>query len=128
MLRAGSIRDRRLVLFLLVGGLNTVVGYALFMAFLWFGLGSVAALAFATIIGVLFNFQSIGRIVFAGGGSDRLFPFVAVYAVQFALNALALRALESLGVSPLLAQAAMVPFVAIGGFLAMRRFVFADRA
>lgn len=115
---------RQFMLFMLVGGLNTVVGYALFALFLWTGLGPTTALAAATIGGVAFNFQSIGRIVFARDGKGRPVPFLLVYAVQFAINAAALRLLRDLGLSALVAQGLMLPLLAVGGFLAMRRFVF----
>ncbi|WP_242138005.1 GtrA family protein [Sphingomonas sp. TREG-RG-20F-R18-01] len=119
---------RRFLVFLAVGGLNTLVGYGLFGLFLWLGLAPIAALAVATVGGVLFNFQSIGRIVFADGTMRRLPAFIAVYTVQFAVNAGALTLLRSAGLSPMLAQAVMVPLLAVGSFFAMRRFVYAGGA
>lgn len=116
---------RRFVLFLLVGGLNTLVGYGLFAAAIAIGLRPAAALTVATLGGVAFNFQSIGRIVFAGHGSRRLAAFMVVYGVQFALNLAGLKALAGVGFGPLAAQAVLLPFMAVGSFLAMRRFVFA---
>lgn len=116
---------RRFVRFLLVGGVNTLVGYALFCTAVLLGLPDGVALALATVGGVLFNFQTIGRLVFGEAGGRRMVPFVLVYAVQFLVNLAALRALGAAGVGPLAAQAAMLPLLAVGSFLAMRRFVYA---
>jgi len=117
--------QRRFLRFLLVGGLNTAVGYGLFAAFILLGAGSSAALAGATVLGIAFNFKSTGRLVF-GSGDGRLLPrFIAVYAVQFLVNWLALKALERAGMDPLLAQLTLVLPMALIAFLMMRRFVFA---
>jgi putative flippase GtrA len=115
---------RTLVAFLAVGGLNTLVGYGLFAIFVLVGLSLTVALTFATILGVLFNFQSIGRLVFRSDHRGRLPRFIIVYAVQFGINLGLLHALHAAGLSPLLSQLAILPPLAIASFLAMRRFVF----
>lgn len=115
---------KRFLTFLAVGGLNTLVGYGLFAGFILLGAGSFPALAGATILGVLFNFKSIGRLVFQSGEARLLPRFVAVYAAQFVLNLGGLSALERAGLAPLLAQLVLLPVLAVGSFLAMRRFVF----
>ena len=121
----------RFARFLAVGGLNTAVGFLLFALFVKLGLGPTGALAAATVGGVLFNYQSIGRLVFARsgpGGGGRARVFILVYAVQFCLNAAALRVLLASGTGPLVAQALLLPVFAIGSFLAMRRFVYGPGA
>lgn len=50
--------------FLLVGVMNAAFGYGCFAAFLYLGLHYSLALLLATILGVLFNFKSIGALVF----------------------------------------------------------------
>jgi putative flippase GtrA len=114
----------RFVRFLLVGGLNTVVGYSLFAGFILLGANSLAALTGATVLGILFNFASTGRLVFGGGNARLLPPFLAVYGAQFLLNWAALNMLERAGLSPLLAQLLLLPPLAVATFLMMRRFVF----
>ena len=121
----GSTEARRLVAFLVVGGINMLVGYGLFAAFVLFGLGVTLSLVFATILGVLFNFQSTGRLVFRSGNPRLLPRFLAVYVVQFGGNLALLHALGAAGLSPLLSQLIVLPALAIASFLAMRRFVFA---
>jgi putative flippase GtrA len=114
--------------FLIVGVGNTLVGYALFAALLTLGASPLVAVAGSTALGALFNFASIGIIVFRNADPLLLPRFLGVYVGQCAVNALALSALARLGLTPLLAQFVLLPFLATGTFLAMRHWVFgADR-
>ena len=114
---------RRFVRFVAVGALNTVVGYLIFALLTLAGLAPAPAAVGATILGMLFNFQSIGRIVF-GANSARLLPrFALVYALQCSVNIGLLHAAAA-RVPALLAEAAILPPLAVLSFLGMRRFVF----
>jgi putative flippase GtrA len=95
---------RRIGRFVMVGMLNTAVGYALYaMFYLLFGMPRLS-LILATVGGIIFNFFSTGRIVFANKGF-RAFPFfVAGYAVTLGLNIVLLDAIIGLGLHPLVAQ------------------------
>jgi putative flippase GtrA len=115
---------RRFTMFLLVGGLNTLVGYGFFVALHAAGLPPTPAVIGATILGVLFNFMSTGRIVFASSDASLLPRFLAVYAVQCAINIVSLRILTAAGLNVLVAQAVIVGVLAVLTFLAMKKFVF----
>lgn len=110
--------------FLVVGGLNTVFGYVSYAAFVLTGAPLWLAVIGATTLAFLFNFVSYGGIVF-GSTSHLLLPrFLIFYAGLGALNFVLLRALTSLGVGPLWAQALLLPVLAVVGFVGMRKFVF----
>lgn len=112
--------------FVLVGVLNTVFGYGLFALFTWLGLAYPAAIALATALGVMFNFQTTGRMVFNGAGSERLWRFIAVYGLIYMLNVAGVAGLLKTGVNIYLANAVvMVPLVAIS-FLLQRALVFRE--
>lgn len=110
--------------FLLVGGLNTAFGYAMFAALVLAGAPRLWAVIGATVLGALFNFRSIGGLVFARHDYALLPRFLAVYAGQCAINVGALALLGDAGFSPLAGQALLVPFLAAGVYVAMQRFVF----
>ena len=112
------------VRFLLVGVLNTAFGYALFALFILLGASSAVALAGATILGVAFNFRTIGRLVFNNRDARLLPRFVLSYAVYFLINLACLHGLASLGISPLLAQLVLLPWLSTLNFLLLRRLVF----
>ncbi|NCQ92050.1 MAG: hypothetical protein GPI94_15420 [Microcystis aeruginosa LG13-03] len=58
------LKKHRFVRFLLVGVLNTIFGYSLFAVLILIGLNYKYAVLIGTIQGVLFNFQTTGRLVF----------------------------------------------------------------
>jgi putative flippase GtrA len=115
---------RRFVRFLLVGLLNTAVGYSIFAALILAGLGIVPATVGATVMGALFNFKSIGSLVFGSSGAKLLPRFLAVYLLQCAANIGALRLFQAAGVPLLIAEAIILPVLAVAGFLLMRHWVF----
>lgn len=112
------------MLFLVVGGLNTLVGYSLFAIFILVGVSTAVALGAATVLGVLFNFFSFDRMVFRSGEVRRLPRFILFYCVQFVVNLALLRGLGQLGLGPILAQMLILPILSVASFLAMRRLVF----
>jgi putative flippase GtrA len=115
---------RRFILFLFVGGINTLVGYSFFVALSFIGLSETPAVVLATCFGIAFNFMSTGKIVFGSGRLGLLPKFVGVYVIQCAANLLLLHSLIWLGVNLYVAEAAVLFVLAIGTFFAMRRFVF----
>ncbi len=116
--------QRQFVLFLAVGGLNTLVGYAIFAGLVLAGAGPALAAIGSTILGVLFNFGSTGRLVF-GSRDPRVLPrFIAVYVVQCAANIGLLRLAAAAGIAALAAEFVILPVLAVASFLLMRRFVF----
>ncbi len=121
---ARSAAMHQLVKFSAVGVLNTLVGYAVFAALLWITASPLGSLAGATVLGMLFNFKSIGRLVFQNRDSRLLPRFLAVYAGQFAINAASLHGLVVTGFSPFIAQLVILPPLALATFVVMRRLVF----
>jgi len=114
----------QLLKFLVVGGINTVFGYALFAAFTWFGMHYPLAIALATVGGVLFNFQSVGRLVFGGAPKSRFWRFVGVYCLIYLINLGGVKLMLSQSVNLYLANGIMLIPLAGIAFILNRRFVF----
>jgi putative flippase GtrA len=119
---------RRFVLFLMVGSVNFVFYYSLFTFLHFIGTPPTRAVVIATIVAVLFNFMTTGRVVFKSGNIRKLPRFIGVYAVQMGLNIVSLRALISLGIPVLIAEALVIGVLAVLTFFALRWFVFNDTA
>jgi putative flippase GtrA len=115
---------RQLVAFVLVGVLNTAFGYAAFAVLLLAGLHYALAAALSTILGILFNFQTIGRLVFGSSDPSLILRFVGVYGVVYVLNVGALRLLQETPVPVLAGQALLLPMMAGVSFFLNQRFVF----
>jgi putative flippase GtrA len=114
----------QMVRFLAVGVLNTAFGYAIFAAGIFAGLPSGVALAIAMVIGVIFNFFTLGHLVFDSRDPTRLPRFVGVYALTYVVNLAMLALWQKAGVGPLLAQLACLPVTVSLTFVLMRFMVF----
>ena len=64
--------DKKFRKFFLVGVVNTIFGYSLYALFLSLGFHYNIAVLFSTILGILFNFKTIGKFVF-NKSSNRFF-------------------------------------------------------
>lgn len=126
--RIRSPSARRFGRFLIVGVLNAAVGYGLFAGLVVLGMMPEAALLLATILGVIFNFATIGHFVFGNLDQSRILRFVGLYAAVYVLNAFALRGLISLAMPPLLAQLLLLPAAAVMTFAVLRGFVFKEKS
>ncbi len=110
--------------FLLIGGLNTLFGYTVYLVGLMARLQPELALLVATGVGALFNYLTTARLVFRQRTLSRLVPFVGTYALVYLVNAGAIRLLLSGGLAPALAQAVLVPAMAVLSFVLFRFLVF----
>lgn len=112
--------------FVIVGLLNTAVGYTIYLIGLAANAAPVAALAIATVLGAAFNYASTGFVVFKNRSLGRLPHFVGAYALTYLLNAGALEGLTALGLRPALAQLVLLPFAAVLSFSLFRLYVFKE--
>lgn len=113
--------------FLLVGILNTAVGYGLFALFIYLGLHYALANLVATILAVCFNFLSTGQLVFkqtGGGGIATAVRFVLVYAFLYGVNVLLLSVLIQTGLTEYLAGLLLIPVSATLAYLLHSQFTF----
>jgi putative flippase GtrA len=117
--------DSHFIRFILVGILNTMVGYGLFALFIYLGLHYSLAVLFSTILGVLFNFKSIGRLVFNTSDNERIYHFIGVYMLLYLLNVSGLWGLSSIGIENMyVAGAILLVPLAIISFVLNKNFVF----
>lgn len=114
----------QLIRFLVVGGINTLFGYSVFFALTWFGMHYPLAIGLATIAGIAFNFQSVGRLVFGGAPRSRFWRFVGVYCVIYVLNVSGVHVLVGVGISVYLANVLVLIPLSVLAFLLNRRYVF----
>ena len=130
------IRDQR-VAFLVVGGINTVVGFGAFVLFdLTVGrlldsqanpiAGSLVTLACAHVVSVLFAFVMHRRFVFRVRGHvlRDLARFESIYLVALGVNAIALPLLVAAGLERIAAQAIIVVATTVLSYVGHRYFSF----
>lgn len=114
--------------FLLAGGVNTLFGWSVYSLCIHVGLPPWSALLLSTVLGVAFNFMTIGGYVFRAAVRAHLPRFVAAYGLVYALNLGALYALRPWVSGDILAQSLLTPPMALLCFVLMKRWVFAAGA
>ncbi|MBA4696294.1 MAG: GtrA family protein [Legionella sp.] len=115
--------SKQFFLFILVGLLNTIVGFGFYVSFIALGLHYTGAVLLATCFGALFNFFSTGRVVFPKQ-KGKFLIFALSYSVVYSLNVTMMKFYLLLGLNLFNAYLLSAPIVAIAGFLLMRMFVF----
>lgn len=112
------------VRFLAVGVLNTAFGYGIFVFFLFIGVHYALAALLGTVLGVLFNFKSTGRLVFGSRDNSLIFRFVGVYALTYFLNVAGLKLLYSAGINHYIGGALLLLPLALLAFALQKTLVF----
>ena len=117
-------RNSRFIKFLFIGGINTLFGYTIFAVLFFLRLDYRLALLIATICGVLFNFKTIGILVFKKKSNKLIIRFVMVYLLTYLLNIGALQITNYLGVNLLTSQAFLLLPLALISYFLNKNFVF----
>ena len=116
--------ERRFIRFLFVGALNTLFGYSVFSLFIYIGLHYALASFLATILGVLFNFMTIGKLVFESHNNRLLVKFFGVYGILYLLNVLGLKWLHWFDLNMYLAGFLLIFPLAMLSYFMNKKFVF----
>ncbi|MBO4504344.1 MAG: GtrA family protein [Bacteroidales bacterium] len=116
--------------FIFVAALNTAFGWTVF-AVLRYLLGFtplkepfVLAAFLGTIISVLFNFKTYGKIVFKVGDNRLIFKFVIVCAITYFVNIFGIGIMEYFGVNNYWAGAIMTIPVGLLNYIFNKIFTF----
>lgn len=110
--------------YILVGMLNTLFGYLWYAIFIAVGLSYPVALLFSTILGILFNFKTIGKLVFNSSNNLLIVKFIAVYAILYFFNLSLIGILERISTDFYLTGLIAIIISAALGFILNKRFVF----
>lgn len=115
-----------LIKFLGVGLLNTFVGYAIYATLILLDIPYLVALLMATVAGVIFNYFSIGRLVFKAKGGLAIFAkFIATYGVVYLINASSLDVfIKYFKLNPYIGQALCVPISVLLSWFLMNYWVY----
>ena len=114
----------RFVRFVLTGLLNTGFGYASYATLVLTGMPLWLAVSGSTAMAIVFNFYSYGSLVFRNTSARVMPRFLLFYIAQGFANYGLLHLLGHWGFGPLLAQALLLPILALIGYSGMRLYVF----
>lgn len=117
----------RLLRFLVVGAVNTIFSYIVYAILILVGTHYSLATLISTVLGVIFNFFTTGRIVFRNMDNKRFISFIFVYAITYLVNILLLRWLiDGLTMEKLLAGALVTLPVALLSYFLNAKLTFKD--
>ncbi len=119
--------ERKFVKFLFVGFMNTVFSYIIYAICVTILSRPTLSLAVSYVIGILFNFQTTGRIVFKNSDNKLIVKFFLCYITTFFINRYLLDTLVvDFHVDKYLSQAILVFPIAMLSFLLLKNFVFKE--
>jgi putative flippase GtrA len=110
--------------FILVGGLNTLFGYLVFVGLTGLGWRDIITVPVAMVASITFNFVTYGKLVFESLDRHSLPRFVIGYLGLYVCNVAGLRTLARMGLGAYLAQAALIVPIAVLSFVINDRWVF----
>ena len=117
--------DSKFIRFIFVGILNTCFGVGVYCLLVWLGIPYWWATLISTILGVLFNFKTIGILVFENRDNRLIFRFVLCYVLAYFLNIGVLYCfIHYVGLNDYWSGILATPFVAIFSFLFQKTFVY----
>ena len=118
--------DIKKLKFVGVGILNTLFGYSIYAILILVKTPYLFALLASTVVGVIFNYFSFGRVVFSGNRGRFVFgKFLISYALIYFVNATFLSLLiNKLNIEPYLAQMLFVPVGVCLSWLLMNSWVY----
>lgn len=84
-------QQKQFVVFILVGGINTVFGYSIFAFFIFLKISYYLAFLFAASLGLIFNFMTTGRIVFKNKDFSLFYKFIIISIIMYFLHIILIR-------------------------------------
>jgi putative flippase GtrA len=119
----------KIVRFLLVGGLNTLVGFLVFSLAIYLSGGNVGLSLAANIgVGVFFNYLSYGIAVFKSLGKKQFAKFVLAYAFLYVINYIALKIMLGQQMNIYVAQFINLFYLAPLSYFIFNKLVFVKTA
>ena len=112
-------------MFVLVGIINVIFGYSAFAFFIFLNMHYAIASLIATCLGVVFNFQTLGKLVFKNSDNKLIFKFVFIYCVIYVLGVFFIKILHMFFENLYLCGGISVIFMAMLSYALNRNFVFA---
>jgi len=112
--------------FVVVGVLNTAFSYLFYAALVLAHIDYRLALTICSVVAVVWNFNTTGRLVFGNRRQALIFKFIIGYGAIYLINLGLLIMLARLGIGELARQAVALPVVVVLSFMLNRGWVFRD--
>jgi len=115
----------KFVKFLLTGGFNTVMGFAIYSGFYYLTHNEFVSLLLNYIIGIVINYFTYSKVVFDIHNFSFFFKFIGVYVIIYAINLCALKlCINVLAINPYLSQLMTMVIIVPLLFISLRKLVY----
>jgi len=111
----------RLFRFFVIGAVNTLFSYLIYAGAILIGMHYTLATLISTVLGIIFNFFTTGKVVFRSLEGRRFFLFMLVYAVTYVVNILLV---DVIHINKLIAGALVTLPVALLSYYLNARWTF----
>jgi putative flippase GtrA len=123
-LKHRAAKTKPFLRYLIVGAINTLFGYSAFALLLYVGLHYTLAWLIAAGAGILFNFNTTGRIVFKNSNHQLLIKFLKVYLLLYLINVTLLKLMVIFAINLYLGSAVILLPMAFVAYQLNKRLVF----
>ncbi|QOT75433.1 GtrA family protein [Cupriavidus basilensis] len=120
-------RHATFIRFLIAGGFNSLFGWLVYSGAILLGAQPWLALIVGIVMGIAFNFVTLGGYAFRDLTVARLPRFVMTYGFIYVVNLICLTLLKRWIDEPILGQLILTPFMAMVSYLVLSRMVFTGR-
>ena len=110
--------------FIIVGVLNTIVGYGIYWAMLQLDFNFTIAALVSTLIGIIFNFFTMGRLVFNSENNVLFYKFVFVVIFLYLISIAGISFMHNFDISYEIAGAIIIIPRAILSYILNKNVVF----
>ncbi|WP_436093066.1 GtrA family protein [Bosea sp. LjRoot237] len=104
-----SCIESRLLRVIAIGIINTIFGYSIFLISYLILKDHNISISLATVVGVIFNYMTVGNYIFDNQGWKQFPLFIISYIISFLANILILNALVYFELNVIIAQALSLP-------------------
>ncbi len=117
---------KQILNFILVGVINTLFGYSLYALFIYIGFNYSLSLLYATVLGVLFNFKTIGKYVFNSKENKTIIKFILVYISIYLINLTLIKLFKSFDFNNYIAGFCAIIPASVLSFVLNKHYVFKE--
>lgn len=107
-----------------MGAINTLFSLTLYWIFVYFGVHYTLAVFISSMLGILFNYKTTGKLVFENDSNKLIFKFFTVYFFTYLLSVGGLKLLFMMGFDKYNGAIIIAIPMAVISFFLNKRFVF----
>lgn len=119
-----SIYKPKFIKFASVGILNTIFSYSIFCILIHIGLQHYSAVILGSLISIIFNFKTLGHLVFKNYKNKLIVKYFLVYTIMTTLNIILLDVELKLNINIYLASAILLMPLGFISYLLNKNLVF----